>query len=92
MNTNRINCKNVFLLFFFVNFSMGKQVNGLSVNLLWNLYKKINGISLGMVNQTARTHGLQIGLFNKGAKLRGFQLGLCNANEKRSMPFINWSF
>jgi hypothetical protein len=71
---------------------MGQKVNGVSINLLWNLYKEINGVSIGFVNQTATTRGLQIGVVNRTNKLKGIQLGLWNKNEKRALPFINWNF
>jgi len=70
---------------------MGKTVNGLSINPLWNVYEKINGVSIGLVNHAAETQGIQIGLVNKSKSLKGAQIGLWNKNEKRGFPLINWS-
>lgn len=72
--------------------SLGKKVNGVSFNLLWNLYETINGASIGLVNHAVVSNGVQIGLVNKAKTSRGFQFGLWNRNDKRSLPFINWSF
>ncbi len=72
--------------------SGGKIMNGLSVNLLWNLYHETKGVSIACYNSNLKTKGIQIGLVNKTIKLKGFQFGLWNKNEKRSFPLINWNF
>lgn len=72
--------------------SGGKIINGVSVNLLWNLYDESNGLSIGLFNSNLKTNGFQLGLINKTVKLKGFQIGLWNKNEKRSLPIINWNF
>jgi len=72
--------------------SLGKIVNGISINLLWNLYYKINGLSIGVFNSSLDVKGVQIGIINKTVKLKGIQLGLWNKNKDRSLPLINWNF
>ncbi len=72
--------------------SAGKKINGVSVNLLWNLYYKIDGLSMGAFNSSLEINGVQIGVINKTIDLKGIQLGLWNRNAKRSLPLINWNF
>jgi hypothetical protein len=72
--------------------SAGKIINGVSVNLLWNLYYKIDGLSIGVFNSSLEINGAQIGIINKTVNLKGIQLGLWNRNAKRSLPLINWNF
>ena len=72
--------------------SLGKQTNGISFNLFWNLYNKINGVSVGMVNHAGITNGVQVGLVDETIKLKGFQIGLWNKNGNRSLLIINWDF
>jgi len=72
--------------------SFGKKINGISFNLLWNLYYRINGVSIGVSNSSLEIKGVQLGIINKTVKLRGIQIGIWNKNEKRSLPLINWNF
>jgi hypothetical protein len=72
--------------------SLGRIVNGVTLNLIWNRYEQINGISISAVNHSARLNGISIGLINKTKKLKGIQIGLWNKNEKRALPIINWNF
>jgi hypothetical protein len=72
--------------------SLGYFLNGLGFNLLSAKYTYVNGVSISLNNQSFQVKGLQIGLINKTQKLKGFQIGLWNCNEKRKLPFINWSF
>jgi hypothetical protein len=69
---------------------------GLHMAFWFNEYKYFNGLMLGVCNgiisKPEQFRGLQIGLVNRTKKLRGIQIGLWNINEKRSQPFINWSF
>lgn len=68
-------------------------VNGISIGIVANKRDKLNGLGVGVIgNFDTEVNGVQIGLFNKANKLKGFQFGLWNTNEKRSLPFINWSF
>ena len=70
--------------------SMGEKLNGLSVNLLWNRYYHVNGVTIGVVNSSVLTKGVQIGLINRTRRLKGLQIGLWNVNDKRKLPLINW--
>jgi hypothetical protein len=72
--------------------SLGYYLNGLGFNLLSSKYTYVNGVSISLNNQAYQVKGVQIGLINKTRKLKGFQIGLWNCNEKRKLPFINWSF
>lgn len=72
--------------------SGGLEINGLSVNCLWSIYQKTNGLVIAAVNHVNKVHGVQIGLFNKAKTLKGIQIGLWNVNDKRSLPLINWNF
>ena len=82
--------------------------NGINIGGIGNLNYKINGLNIaGLVNYTqiqngmqlslfgnyaGSINGLQIGLVNNAKRLKVFQIGLWNKNDKRSFPFINWSF
>lgn len=82
------------------------KINGLSINLMFNGTRIVNGVCIsilnktneirgvqcGVVNKSFKTKGVQIGLINKTKILKGFQFGLWNKNEKRSLPIINWDF
>lgn len=70
--------------------SAGKILNGVSINLLWNAYGKVKGISIGFINSANIVNGLQIGFYNTSQKIKGLQIGLINKNEKRFLPIINW--
>jgi len=72
--------------------SGGLEFKGLSINLLWSIYQKSNGLVIATVNHVNKMHGVQIGLFNKAKTSKGIQIGLWNVNEKRSLPLINWNF
>lgn len=72
--------------------SVNHKVNGFSLNILSNCSHTINGLSLALYNVSYEINGLQVGLVNRTRKLKGFQIGLWNVNEKRKLPFINWSF
>jgi len=72
--------------------SAGKIINGVSVNLLWNMYYKIDGLSIGVFNSSMDINGAQFGIINKTVHLKGIQIGLWNRNAKRSLPIINWNF
>ncbi len=72
--------------------SLGRIVNGVTLNLIWNRYEQINGIAISAVNHSACLNGISIGLINKTKKLKGIQIGLWNKNEKRALPIINWNF
>lgn len=88
-----------------LNTLVGKM-NGVSTALMINYSGVVNGISIGFINETLKTHGLQLGFFNtttqlKGLQigffnyaqhLKGFQIGLWNKNPKRKLPFVNWNF
>ena len=68
-------------------------VNGISIGIVANKRDKLNGLGIGVIgNFDTEVNGVQIGLFNKANKIKGFQIGVWNTNEKRSLPFINWSF
>ena len=71
--------------------SLNGSVNGLSLNFLVNNIFVLNGVALGLYNETMQTHGVQIGLINRTHQLKGVQFGLWNVNEKRKLPLINWS-
>ncbi|UTW61698.1 hypothetical protein KFE98_17040 [bacterium SCSIO 12741] len=68
-----------------------QQVRGVQA-ALWNYSYQTDGLQLGMLNSAERVNGLQLGAFNFTEDLNGFQIGLWNRNERRSLPFINWSF
>ncbi|WP_337043797.1 hypothetical protein [Emticicia sp. 17c] len=82
------------------------KLNGFSIAILLNLNGVVNGVSIGVLNETMQTRGiqlgvfsvskkirgLQMGLFTKTLKLKGIQIGLWNINEKRKFPFFNWNF
>lgn len=72
--------------------SGGFEFKGLSINILWSIYQKSNGLVIATVNHVNKMHGVQIGLFNKANTSKGIQIGLWNVNEKRSLPLINWNF
>jgi len=72
--------------------SLGKRIKGLSINLLWNLYAEVDGLAIGLFNNSVCSKGVQIGLINKTGILKGFQIGLWNRNSKRGLPLINWNF
>ncbi len=72
--------------------SGGLEIKGLSINPLWSMYQKSNGLIIATVNHVNKMHGVQIGLFNKANTSKGIQIGLWNVNEKRSLPLINWNF
>lgn len=70
--------------------SYGREMKGLSVNLLWNLYNRVDGVSLGLFNQADTMKGLQIGLVNFANRLNGAQLGLLNITKRRTLPLLNY--
>lgn len=72
--------------------SAGTNVNGISINLFWNLYHKTKGISIGIVNQSDTSYGVQIGIINKTNNLKGTQIGLWNKNNRFSFPILNLGF
>lgn len=72
--------------------TMTHVTNGIAINLLANKYALVNGISIGISNESYTTKGIQIGIINRAKKLKGFQFGLWNVNQKRKLPFINWCF
>lgn len=69
--------------------------NGIQISS-FNEYVNFTGLQVGLVNDmdgiSEIFSGLQIGLYNCTKKMKGIQLGLINKNEKRILPFINWSF
>lgn len=82
-----------------------KKTKGISIAGFYNYNREINGISVGIVNNTAflegiqlgllntcttRMEGVQIGLLNMSGKTKGLQIGLLNINKKRALPFINF--
>lgn len=68
------------------------KTNGVILSVVNKNYE-INGLSIGLIfNGVVNCNGIQIGLINNCKKLKGFQFGLWNKNQKRSLPFINWSF
>ena len=68
------------------------KTNGVILSVINQNYE-INGLSIGLIfNGVVNCNGIQIGLINNCKKLKGFQFGLWNKNQKRSLPFINWSF
>jgi len=70
--------------------------SGVHIAFWFNEYKYFDGLMLavcnGLLSKPEQFRGLQIGIFNRTQKLRGIQIGLWNINEKRSLPFVNWSF
>lgn len=56
----------------------------------WNEHGR--NLMLASFNLSNDFKGVQIGLINKASKLKGIQIGLWNINEKRKLPFMNWSF
>ena len=72
--------------------SFSNKTNGIILSVVNKNYQ-INGLSIGLLsNAVVNCNGIQIGLINNCKKLKGFQFGLWNKNQKRSLPFINWSF
>lgn len=72
--------------------SLNSHCSGLSIAGM-NIVDEINGVSIGIIrNYSEKCDGVQVGLINETADLNGFQFGLWNKNNKRSLPFINWSF
>ena len=82
------NCNGI--QFSLINNSIG-VANGLQLGLT-NFGIKHNGLTIGLYNWTYESNGIQIAIFNKSKDLKGFQIGLLNINQKRTLPFINWSF
>ncbi|MFG6686613.1 LA_2272 family surface repeat-containing protein [Mariniflexile sp. HNIBRBA6329] len=73
--------------------SFNSKTNGVSFAFILNKHYEVNGITFAyMGNQDIVCNGIQIGLFNTCRNLKGVQIGLYNKNQKRSLPFINWSF
>jgi len=70
------------------------KVNGLEIHLSGSYESVVNGLSIGIVaNKRDKLNGLGIGVIgNFDTEVNGVQIGLWNTNEKRSLPFINWSF
>ncbi len=73
-------------------YGQGAKLNGLALNLLRNDYNIVKGVELGVINEVGKIKGVQIGVINLAKEVKGFQFGLWNVNEKRKLPFINWSF
>lgn len=71
--------------------SLNGRVNGLSLNVLVSNVFVLNGVAVGLYNETMQTHGVQIGLINRTHQLKGLQFGLWNVNDKRKLPLVNWS-
>lgn len=67
-------------------YSNGVQVSIQNASLL------MKGVQIGGTNYGKEIHGIQIGLINRSTKTKGIQIGLWNVNEKRKLPFFNWSF
>lgn len=66
------------------------KVNGVIVNPV-TYVDTLHGLSLGiMSNQSRAVNGIQIGLYNRTEQLKGIQIGLWNRNQKRALPFVNW--
>lgn len=85
----------------------GKLGNGFSLAGGWNIIDKQNGLQVAIIANSSyymsgvqisgfnfihTGAGLQIGLVNKSRNFKGIQLGLWNVNQKRALPFLNWSF
>ncbi|MCB0739280.1 MAG: hypothetical protein KDC92_17355, partial [Bacteroidetes bacterium] len=73
-------------------FNDSYKMNGLQIGLGNNGYR-VNGLQIGLIgNHAYQMHGLQIGIYNMALDFKGLQLGIWNVNDKRKLPFINWSF
>ena len=73
--------------------SFNSRTDGVSFSFFMNKHYVVNGITFATLgNQDIVCNGVQIGLFNTCRNLKGIQVGLFNKNQKRSLPFINWSF
>ncbi len=72
--------------------NLNGRLNGVSICPLFNAIGRSKGLSIGLFNWSIETIGLQIGGLNSTKKLKGIQIGIWNTNQKRALPFINWSF
>lgn len=69
-------------------------VKGVSLAGYCGRHYELHGVGIStLFNQDQITRGVQVALFyNQSEDLEGFQFGLWNKNQKRSLPFVNWSF
>lgn len=73
-------------------FNEAYYLNGVQIGFS-NYGSRAKGLQLGAMNEGhEEMKGVQIGLLNRSKKLKGIQMGLWNVNQKRKLPFINWSF
>ena len=73
--------------------SFDSKINGVTISLVMNRHYVMNGLTIAPIaNYDTKCKGVQIGLINSSRQLKGFQIGLWNINQKRSLPFVNWSF
>jgi hypothetical protein len=75
---------------FIMNFT--QSIAGVHAAIIMTESYQLNGVQISAFNEGHRLNGLQIGVFNKSTTLKGIQIGLWNVNQKRKLPFINWSF
>lgn len=69
------------------------RTRGLIITGSQNLIDDFRGVIISALrNRTSQGKGVQIGLLNICKHLKGVQIGLWNVNDKRRLPFINWSF
>ena len=73
-----------------VNFSIINS--GLQIGIIRTRTHILNGMQIGLFNNSEVTKGIQIGLWNNSDNLKGLQIGLLNFNQERFFPFVNWSF
>ncbi len=76
--------------------SVTEQFNGASVSVFNNYISKLNGVSIGMINEIEELKGMTIGVFNRSKNTRGVQSGIWNVSENnkifKRMPLINFNF
>ena len=68
------------------------KAKGVQLAILGNGSEILNGFQLGFFNSAEKLNGVQIGFFNKSTDVKGVQIGLWCVNQKRKLPFFNWSF
>ena len=71
------------------------MANGLQLSAAYNEAQTVNGLQVGLVNDTRKLHGVQVGLCNTAKRGLGLQVGLCNFTRSgliKFFPVLNFVF